>query len=87
MELSCEASQRPPLKASFSFPLSFLLPAPLNVAGAPAFISDHEDKGHIMGQWRSDPEEASASGDFVELSYWTAYLQASFTHGRNELLS
>lgn len=71
-----ETSERPPLKVKFSFPLPFLLPALLNMmAGAPAIILDHEDKGHTMGQWRSDPEEASVSGDFVELSYWTAYLQ------------
>ena len=78
-----ETSQRSPLKGSFSFPLSFLLPALLNMmVGIPAIILDHEDKGYPMAQWRSDPEEASVPGDFVELSHWTAYHQAPFIYGR-----
>lgn len=53
MELSHQTSQKPSLKASLSFPLSFLFLSILNVdmmAGAPAIVLDHEDKGHIMGQ-------------------------------------
>lgn len=53
MELSWETSQNPPLKASLSLPLPFLLPVALYVdmmAGALAIILAQEDKGYIMGQ-------------------------------------
>lgn len=39
------------------------------------------DKGHAMGWWIDEPEEASVPGDFVVVPYQTVHLWASLTCG------